>query len=126
MSNKGDTVLQMLPPKKQEITAQLNWWNQFYNNMCPGQTHIMAPLSRLTGKVPWNWTPQCQFALDKVKAVLASNCMNQYVDLDKPITIVCDASNYQLGSCIMQDGMPIAYWSKTLSTAQQNYTTTEK
>ena len=52
--------------------------------------------------------------------------MNRYTDLDKPFTIMCDASKHQLGSCIMQDGMPITYWSKTLSAAQQNYTTTEK
>ena len=82
--------------------------------------------ARLTGNVHWDWTDKCQFAFDEIKAVLASDCMNRYTDLDKPFTIVCDASNYQLGSCIMQDGMLIAYWSKTLSPAQQNYTTTEK
>ena len=52
--------------------------------------------------------------------------MNRYTDIDKPFTIVCDALNYQLGSCILQDGMPIAYWSKTLTDTQKNYTTTEK
>ena len=86
----------------------------------------MAPLTRLRGGVPWDWTEECQFAFDEIKAVLASDCMNRYADLDKPFTIVCDASNYQLGSCIMQDGMSIAYWSKTLSPAQQNYTTTDE
>ena len=98
----------------------------FYNSMWPRQTHVMAPLTRLTGDVPWDWTQECQFAFDEIKAVLASDCMNRYTDLNKPFTIVCDASNYQLGSCILQDGMPIAYWSKTLTDAQKNYTTTEK
>ena len=90
------------------------------------RTHVMAPLTRLTGDVPWDWIDEYQFAFDEIKAVLAFDCMNRHADLDKPFTIVCGASNYQLGSCIMQDSMPIAYWSKTSSPAQQNYTTTEK
>ena len=110
--------------KEQETIAQLHQRNQFLQ--WPRQTHVMDPLTALTGEIPWNWTQQCQFAFNEIKAVLASDCMNWYVNLDKPFTIVCDTSNYQLGSCIMQDGMPIAYWSKTLSAAQQNYTTTEK
>ena len=94
--------------------------------MWPRRAHVMVSLTRLTGDVPWDWKRKCQFAFDEIKVVLASDCMNRYADLEKPFTIVCDASNYQLGSCIMQDDMSIAYLSKTLSPAQQNYTMTEK
>ena len=80
----------------------------------------MAPLTEMTGDVPFKWTRKCQWAFDKVKAVLTSDCMNLYSDLQKPFMIICDASDY------LQDGYPIAYWSKTLSPAQKHYTTTEK
>ena len=86
----------------------------------------MTPLTEMTGDVPFKWTQECQWAFDKIKAVLASDCMYRYADLEKPFTIVCNASDYQLGSCILQDGYLITYWSKTLSLAQKHYTTTEK
>ena len=49
-----------------------------------------------------------------------------FTDLNKPFTIVCDASDYQLGSCILQDDRAMAYWCKFFSQAQKNYTTVEK
>jgi transposase InsO family protein len=126
MPNKVEALLRMSPPKNKKQLRSFIGGINFYNSMWPRRTHVMTPLTEMTGDVPFRWTRECQWAFVEIKAVLASDCMNRYADLTKPFTIVCDASDYQLGSCILQDGYPIAYWSKTLSPAQKHYTTTEK
>ena len=57
---------------------------------------------------------------------MATNCINKYPDYTKTFHIYTDASDYQLGAAIIQDGEPIAYYSKKLTDTQRNYTTTEK
>ena len=51
-------------------------------------------------------------------------------DWSQPFEIMCDASNHAVGAALVQregkDPFVIAYASKTLDTAQSNYTTTEK
>ena len=61
-----------------------------------------------------------------MKAILVSDCLNVYPDYNKPFELFTDASDYQMGAVIMQEGRPIAYWSKTLDKAQRSYGTTEK
>ena len=49
-----------------------------------------------------------------------------YPELSKPFDIYTDASNFQLEAVIMQDGKPLAFYSRKLNKAQLNYTITEK
>jgi len=99
----------------------------FYHDMYPHQAHILAPLSALTStKQTFNWTSECQKAFDQMKALLAHDTLIAYPDHNHPLHVYTDASEYQLGSVIMQHGKPIAFHSQKLTPAQRNYTTMEK
>ncbi len=103
---------------------------KYYRNMLPHRAHILAPLTSQTGAPPkgkkqskYIWTKDMQTALDQMQALMAMDILCAYHNHNKPFHFYIGASDYQLGSCIMQEGWPVAYYSKKLNNAQHNYST---
>lgn len=68
----------------------------------------------------------CQKSFDAMKALLAKDAFLRYPDHNKRFDIFCDVSCLQLGSAIMLEGVPVAFYCRKLNAAQTHYTTGEK
>jgi CHAT domain-containing protein len=60
--------------------------------------------------------------------VIGTNVLLYYPDFNKrnSFHLYNNASNHQLGTVIMQDKKPIAFYSRKLNTTQMRYTTIER
>jgi hypothetical protein len=82
--------------------------------------------SGLKKKAPIKWTDEMQKAFDNMRLLMAANALAAYPDDNKWSNVYTDASDFQLGACIIQEGRPIIYFSQKLTKSWQNYTTMEK
>ena len=114
------------PTTRKQLRSFIGMVN-YYRDMWPKRSHLLAPLSALTSsKVKWKWTDECQLAFEQMKEMIARETLLTYPDFNKPFEIHTDASQVQLGACISQDGKPVAFYSRKLNPAQTRYTTTER
>ncbi len=61
-----------------------------------------------------------------MRLLMAADALEAYPDHNKLFNVDTDASDFQLGTCIIQEGRPAAYFLQKLTKSQQNYTTMEK
>jgi hypothetical protein len=101
----------------------------YYCDMWPSHAHILKPLtdqSSLKKKAPIKWTDEMQKVFNKMRLRMAANALAAYPNHSKWFNVYTDASGFQLGACIIQDGRPVAYFLRKQTKSQQNYTTMEK
>ena len=114
------------PRNRKELRSFIGIVN-YYRDMWIRRSHVLAPLVSLTStKAKWSWGQQQEAAFQTAKRIIAKEVMLAYPDFSLPFEIHTDASHYQLGAVISQQGRPIAFYSRKLNPAQTRYTTTER
>lgn len=114
------------PESKQELQRLLGMVN-YLSQYIPNMSEITAPLRTLLRKdSQWIWYHEHDSALTKIKQTLTASPVLRFFDVNKPTTIQCDASQSGLGACLLQDGHPVIYASRSLTSAEKNYAMIEK
>ena len=128
---KVDAILRLAPPINLTGVRAFIGAITYYRDMFPHRSHILAPLTDLTKgagprKRKITWKKEHQTAYDEMKALISADVLLRYPDHNLPFHVYTDASDLQLGAVILQQGAPVAYYSRKLNAAQRNYTTIEK
>ena len=105
----------------------------FYRRFIPHYAEIAAPLVELTKKnkpLVVIWNQGAERAFHTLKRLLCTAPILHIPDMEKPFILRTDASDVALGAVLLQSQndtlFPIAYASKSLSSAQKAYSVIER
>ena len=108
------------PTNKDELRRFLGMVN-FLAKYVPNHSEEAHPLQQLLkDEVTWNWSSEQEKAFDKLKSLLVSAPCLAYYDPEKELVLQNDASDYGIGSVLLQEGRPIAYASRKLKSAERD------
>ena len=103
----------------------LEWLNTYLNSF--NESDITAPLRMLLKQdATWEWCHEHTVAIETLKSVLTQKPTLKFYDVQKPVCIQADSSQHGLGACLLQEGQPVAYASRALTSAEVNYAQLEK
>ena len=94
----------------------------YVSRFLPSLSDMMEPLRKLTRQdTEWWWGPEHDQAVEKVKKAILAAPVLRHLDSTKTATVQADASHVGLEAEILQDGQPIAYASRALTSMEQQY-----
>lgn len=124
-------------PKNLRALRGVLGFGNYFRKYIQGYSSMVAPLTALTkANVPWEWNAPQRKAFNALKQALTSDPVLAMPDFTRkagtqdqllhPFEVICDASVAGVGAVLMQNGKPVAYYSKKFIPAEVNYTTTEQ
>ena len=119
------------PQNIHELRAYLGLISH-YSKFLPNMPTVLSPLYKLLLKsTKWCWSDKANKAFQDSKKLLTSSSLLVHFDPKLKLTLACDASAYGIGVVLAHkypngSEKPIAYASRTLTKAEQNYSQIEK
>nr|XP_022296799.1 uncharacterized protein K02A2.6-like [Crassostrea virginica] len=125
---KVKAIREMPTPKDKQGVQRLLGMTNFVQRFAPQLSEITAPLrSLLKSETHFRWDEDVHGkAFTDVKTVLSNTPVLRFFDEDKELILQCDASESGLGACLIQEGHPIMYASRSLTETECNYAQIEK
>ena len=99
---------------------------QYLSKFSPRIAELSEPLWDLIKKhAPYSWGPEHSQAFDYIKKEIVQVPILRYYNLKKETVLQTDASIKGLGACLLQDGHPVYFASKSLQDAECGYVAIE-
>lgn len=122
------SVLEFPTPKNQREIKSFLGLTGYYRKFISHYAEIAKPLTLLLrDNAKFIWTAFCEEAFSKLKNIIINPPILQYPDFNKTFILTTDASKIALGSVLSQGekDLPIAFGSRGLNNAEENYSATE-
>jgi hypothetical protein len=99
---------------------------EYYCKFVQNYGRIEAPLTTLTKKDAFSWTPEETQYFEQLKEAMCKDHVLTTPDFTKTFIVECDASRNGIGIVLMQEGRPLAFKSRTLKRKYLNKPIYEK
>ena len=128
---KYDTISNYPTPTSIKSIRSFLGFVGYYRSHIKDFAHLAEPLHAMSRKgAHFEWTDQCDEAFQRLKTALINSTALAYPDFSQEFHIKTDASDVAIGGVLEQerDGKPVIVEcaSRVLSSAERNYSTTEK
>lgn len=126
-----EAVLAAPPPTSVSQLKSFLGLVTYYSKFLPNLSSTLAPLHRLLSKgALWCWGPAQRTAFQETKRAMRRANFLVHYDPQRPLRLECDASAEGIGAVLSHriQGVdhPIAFRSRTLTSAERNYSQLEK
>ena len=122
-------ITKMTPPIDKQQLASFIGMVTYMGSFVPHLSHHMEPLRvMLKQDMVFYWDQMANDNFQNIKDLIAKTASQplRYYDRTKPVIVQADASQRGLGTCLHQEGQPIAFASKSLTDTETRYANIER
>ncbi|POM68721.1 Retrotransposon Polyprotein [Phytophthora palmivora] len=122
LHNKVEAIAKIASPRTRRELRRFIGMVNYYRDIWPRRAAILSlPTALISPSVPFRWSDEHETAFARMKTAMIQTVELAFPDYSKPFHMHTDASGYQLGAVISQDGRPLVFWSKRCNDAQKKY-----
>lgn len=125
--DKISTIFNIETPTTAKQVQRLLGMVTYVSKFIPNCSKLTAPMRDLIKKdTTFVWDAEQERAFVEIKKALTTAPVLKFYDTKKDVKLSVDASKTALGAVLLQDEHPIAYASRSLTSAEFNYPQIEK